>query len=115
MGAPHGFPWVIGVFTFGKELLWSKSLIPTRASDSEPEIDPDPGTTTDIFIVSWIAGFLLAIWLLGFTYAAAAATFLYLKLGSGEKRFTSIALALVAWALFYGVFDHTSICRFQMG
>ncbi len=66
-------------------------------------------------IVGWTGGFFLMIWLLGFVGASAAATLLYLKLGAGEGWGVSAALAAVAWAFFYGLFDYALRLPFPPG
>jgi len=40
---------------------------------------------------------------------------LYLKFGGGEKWSTSIALALVAFGVFYGMFDYALKLPFPEG
>jgi polyferredoxin len=83
--------------------------------ESAREIAPDEVRNRTMVIASWIVGFFLAIWFLGFTIASALATFLYLKVSSGERWATSIALAFVAWAFFYGMFDYALKLPFPEG
>jgi hypothetical protein len=59
-----------------------------------------------MLIASWIVGFFLAIWFLGFPAASAIATFLYLKFSGNERWLTSIVPAFIAWGFFYGMFDY---------
>ena len=108
IGAPS---LVLAIFTFFREFFCANRPVasadtPTPLVASEPELDPAVTRKRTIAIAGWVGGFFLAILLLGFTIASAAATFLYLKFSSGEKWSTSIVLALAAWAFFYGMFDY---------
>jgi hypothetical protein len=64
---------------------------------------------------SWIVGFSLAIWILGFVPASAIATFLYLKFGASEKWPVTLALTVVCWLLFFGVFGYGLQLPFPQG
>ena len=55
---------------------------------------------------SWIVGFFMAIWFLGFVQASAIATFLCSKLGASEKWSVSLALTAACWLFFFGVFGY---------
>lgn len=54
----------------------------------------------------WILGFFLAVWFLGFNITAPLATFLYLKVGVGERWTGSLILSFLLWVFFYGLFDY---------
>jgi hypothetical protein len=82
---------------------------------SEPEIDPIIARQRTMAIVGWMAGFFAAIWLLGFTVAAAVATFLYLKFGAQERWPVAVGLAFAAWLFFYGLFDYGLQLPFPKG
>ena len=118
------FPWAIGlpiflltIYIFIQESLRStqKVKVEELSAQAEPEIDPIIVRQRTLSIISWIVGFFVAIWLLGFTAAAAFATLLYLKFGEREKWPVSLALALVAWLFFYGLFDYTLQLPFPEG
>ena len=66
-------------------------------------------------ISSWILGFFVAIWLLGFSIAVPLNTFLYLKVGGGEKWPITIALTVLAWTSFYGLFGYALHVPFPEG
>ncbi|HEV8723695.1 MAG TPA: tripartite tricarboxylate transporter permease [Candidatus Binatia bacterium] len=108
------FPWVIGVpslvlayYVFMRECLQSTRKIKVEeALYSEPEVHPIIARKRTISIASWIIGFFIAIWLLGFTAASAVATFLYLKFGAREKWPITLGLTLASWLFFYGFFDY---------
>jgi hypothetical protein len=109
------FPLVIGIpsllialyvtvkefFTSGRQLT-----VEVDPLASEAEIDPVLARQRTAAIIFWIFAFYLAIWLFGFTGAAAIATFFYLKFGAGEKWPIAVALGTVGWLFFFGVFDY---------
>jgi hypothetical protein len=66
-------------------------------------------------IIGWTLGFFSAIWLLGFNVAVPVATFLYLKVGARERWPITACLTLLAWILFYGLFDFTLHLPFPKG
>ena len=117
IGAPS---LILAIFTFLREFFCANRPVasadtPTPLLATEPELDPAATRKRTIAIVGWVGGFFLAILLLGFTIASAAATFLYFKFSSGEKWSTSIVLALAAWAFFYGMFDYALQMPFPQG
>jgi hypothetical protein len=67
-------------------------------------IDPALARQRTINIFSWIFGFFLGIWLLGFVITIPLLVFSYLKLYSGERWGLSIILTVVAWLGFYALF-----------
>ena len=66
---------------------------------------PDPGIPAPevarrtAVILGWIVGYLIAIWLLGFTLGGALCTFLSLKVGSRERWPVSLAMTVGMAAL----------------
>jgi hypothetical protein len=118
------FPLVIGTptlllaaYIFVRECLRSTEAVKAEEHGFEPalEIDPLLARQRTLAIGAWIVGFFVAIWLLGFTAAAAVATFVYLKLGAKEQWVPSAALTLVAWLFFYGLFDYALQLPFPDG
>jgi Tripartite tricarboxylate transporter TctB family len=67
-------------------------------------IDPVLARKRAINIFSWIFGFFLLIWLLGFPIAIAAMMFGYLKIQSKEPWVLSIVLTAVGWICFWVLF-----------
>ena len=115
IGAPS---LVLAVFTFFREFFCANRPVASAGTPlvaSDPELDPAVARTRTIAIAGWIAGFFLAILLLGFTIASAVATFLYLKFSSGERWPISIVLGFAAWAFFYGLFDYALKLPFPEG
>ena len=104
------FPRVIGipglalsfvVFALEAQKLVSQTIAGAPAM-AFPEIKLAQRRT--LVMLGWLALFFVMIWLLGFIAAAPVMTFLYLKVGAREKWGTSIALALLSWLFFYGLF-----------
>jgi hypothetical protein len=96
------------VYIFVRECLRSTQSVKVEEHGlaRQSEIDPTLANRRALSIGGWIGGFFVAIWLLGFSAAAAVATFLYLRLGAHERWPVSSALALAAWAFFFGLFDY---------
>jgi TctA family transporter len=118
------FPWVIGlpsfllaVYIFIQDALRSTREVKVEEHDfmKEPEIDPIVARHRTISITCWIVGFFLAIWAFGFVAASAIATFLYLKLGAGERWAPTLAITAGAWLFFFGVFDYALQLPFPTG
>ena len=63
------------------------------------------GLKRTVIICLWILGILAGTWLLGQPVALPLFVFLYLKVGSGEGWFVSIALTLAIIVFLIGVFD----------
>ena len=109
------FPLVIGIpsllialYVTVKEFFTSGRRLTVEVDPlaSEAEIDPVLARQRTAAIIFWIFAFYLAIWLFGFTGAAAIATFFYLKFGAGEKWPIAVTLGTVGWLFFFGVFDY---------
>ena len=118
------FPWVIGlpslliaIYVFVKDALQStrKVKVEEAALYSEPEVDPIVARQRALSMGSWIVGFFLAIWILGFVPASAIATFLYLKFGASEKWPVTLVLTAACWLFFFGVFGYGLQLPFPQG
>lgn len=118
------FPWVIGlpslliaIYVFVKDALQStrKVKVEEAVLYSEPEVDPIVARQRALSMGSWIVGFFLAIWILGFVPASAIATFLYLKFGASEKWPVTLVLTAACWLFFFGVFGYGLQLPFPQG
>jgi TctA family transporter len=118
------FPMVLGIpslalalFALGQELFHSVRREVGKANPGEIAFSPERVVMRRraVSIVAWILGFFLAIWLLGFVTAVPVASFLYFKVAGGEKWPISILLSVVAWAVFYGLFDYLLHLPFPEG
>ena len=110
------YPWVIGIPMLALALvqifLDLRGVTKSKPSDGAPvdfqfgqAMDSTLAQSRTLNIFSWILGFLVGIWLLGFSLAIPAMVFLYLKIQSGEKWLLSLILTGAAWFLFWGLFD----------
>lgn len=114
------FPISIGIagmvlagLVFGQEFLGvMRQAQPAQMPSAGDEA---PIRRRALSIIGWTLGFFLAIWLLGFTLAGPLATFLYLKLGSGEKWGLTFILSFLMWIFFYGLFDYLLHLPFPKG
>ncbi|MGH7832737.1 MAG: tripartite tricarboxylate transporter permease [Candidatus Binatia bacterium] len=97
---------IIAIANFIKDLRrrpWTEAIEQTTA---EANLDEASFRKRTREILTWILGFFLALWLLGFPLGIPLATFIYLKLGARESWLTSIVVTAGAWAFIVGVFGH---------
>jgi len=117
------FPWAIGfpvlalaIVQLGMELLGFEKK--PRAAEFElevgPKISPELAYRRTLAILGWTIGFFVGIWLLGFSLAVPTMIIIYLKFAK-EKWPITLALALVAWLFFYGLFDYALHVPFPDG
>jgi len=110
------YPWAIGfpmlILAVIQVVLDWKGIAPKQAVDAAPvdrqlsaSADPAVARRRTVNIFSWLIGYLIAVWLLGFGYCVPLIVFLYLKVQSRESWPLSIALSTIAWLFFYGLFD----------
>lgn len=102
------FPWVIGASALALAIVQlARDLTGRRGAAVE---DRGPAASAvmvrrTVDIAGWILGMFVAIWLLGFSLATLVTTFLYLKVGAGERWPLSVVLSLSSFALVYGLFE----------
>ena len=120
------YPWAIGipmlVLALVQVVLDLRGIGPKKSRSDAPvdvqfaeRTDPVVARRRTINIFSWIAGYILAIWLFGFSYSVPLVVFLYLKVQSRERWPLSIALTAAAWLLFWGLFDRLLHLPFPQG
>jgi hypothetical protein len=116
------FPWAIGFPVLALALLLlviqalGKEKIPASGvAAPEPGIPAGVVARRTAAILAWIAGFLAAIWLLGFTIGGTLLTFLSLKVGSRERWPITLALTAGAAAFVYFVFERALNVPFPPG
>jgi hypothetical protein len=109
------YPWAIGIpmliLAIAQVILDLKGVTAKQSADATPmdfqfakDIDPVTAKRRAITMFAWLAGFFLAIWLVGFPIAIALMMFTYLKFQGKESWTISIALTVIAWLMFYGLF-----------
>ena len=120
------YPWVIGipmiVLALAQILFELMGKTARKVTGNAP-VDFQFGQAMDsavsrrrtLYIFSWIFGFFIAIWLVGFPVAVVSLVFLYLKLQAGEKLWLSVSLTVAAWLIFWGLFDRLLHLPFPNG
>jgi len=66
-------------------------------------------------IFSWIAGFILTVYLISFPLTVPLFMFLFLKFQSDASWFQSLALTAITWVLFYLFFQRLVHIQFEAG
>lgn len=116
------FPWVIGfpvlalaVVQLGLELAGKAKRVISSDVDISTDLPREVVRSRTMSIIGWIVGFLIMIWLLGFSLAVAVTTLLYLKIAGMEKWPITIAITLISWGFFYGMFEYALHIPFPEG
>jgi TctA family transporter len=119
---PSLFPWTIGFPGLGLgivQLFLDLRRFLKAKTVSLPHRPPEEAVALAMKqtagISAWIVGYFLAIWLLGFYLAIPMTTLLYLKIAGKERWPTAIIATLLAWALFYALFDYALHIPFPKG
>jgi heme/copper-type cytochrome/quinol oxidase subunit 4 len=110
------YPWAIGIpmliLALIQVVLDLRGFEPAKKHDDAPvdvqfaaRADPVVARRRTLNIYSWIVGYIIAIWLIGFSYSVPLVVFLYLKVQSRESWPLSIILTTGAWLCFWGLFD----------
>jgi Tripartite tricarboxylate transporter TctB family len=109
------YPFAIGIpmliLAIVQVILDLKGVKAKQSSDATPmdfqftkDIDPATAKKRAIIMFSWLLGFFFGIWLLGFPIAIALMMFTYLKFQGRESWGLSIALTVIAYLCFWGLF-----------
>ncbi|HZD39404.1 MAG TPA: tripartite tricarboxylate transporter TctB family protein [Terriglobales bacterium] len=109
------YPWAIGipmlVLAAVQVVLDLKGIEGKKSPDATPvdfqfnkDVEPTLARRRAINIFSWIFGFLLGVWLLGFNITVPLLVFGYLRIQSGESWGLSLILTAAAWLVFYMLF-----------
>ena len=107
------FPWSIGfpvlaiaLVQLGRNLLVAGDhRSAAGGTETGPELSTKVVYRRTLATIGWIAGFFLAIWLLGFSVAVPVTMIAYLK-AAREKWPITLLMALIFWLFFYGLFVH---------
>ena len=107
------FPWLVGIPILALSLIQLTAELTTRSSSNSmtTEFQFENGSQREritrlVTIVSWIIGFAIGIWLLGFKVALVLMIFGYLKFQSDESWRLSLTLTIGGYVVFWGVFDN---------
>ena len=88
---------------------------PAVDADFSGDVDENVARRRVITIFSWIAGFILAVYLIGFPSTVPLFLFFYLKFQSEATWFQSLALTAITWVLFYLLFQKLVHIQFETG
>jgi hypothetical protein len=81
------------------------------SSDVPPEIE----RRRVIVGFSWITGFIVCVYLIGFPPTVPLFVFIYLKYESGVRWFYTFLSTALTWAIFYGLFEKLVHLQFEQG
>jgi putative tricarboxylic transport membrane protein len=118
------FPWAIGLPVLALAIVQlvldlhgprERSVSRARVVEDEAELPTRIVYRRTAGIAAWVVGFFAAIWGLGVATAVPVTTFLFLKVGAGEKWPTSLLCTAGLWLLVYGLFIHTLHIPFPEG
>jgi putative tricarboxylic transport membrane protein len=116
------FPWALGIPVLALSSLLLVLQLAGRESQPamgltgpEPGIPAPEAARRTAVILAWIVGYLIAIWLLGFTLGGALCTFLSLKVGSRERWPVTLAMTAGMAAFIEILFVRTLHVPFPPG
>jgi putative tricarboxylic transport membrane protein len=118
------FPWAIGLPVLALAIVQlvldlhgprEQSVSRARVVEDEAELPTRIVYRRTAGIAAWVVGFFAAIWGLGVATAVPVTTFLFLKVGGGEKWPISLLCTAGLWLLVYGLFIHTLHIPFPEG
>lgn len=98
-------------------LLGKEEPVESAAVDLEFSSDVPPEIVKRRVIVgfSWITGFILCVYLIGFPLTVPLFIFVYLKFESGVGWFYTCLSTALTWAVFYGLFEKLVHLQFEQG
>jgi len=97
---------------FGQtETIESAAVDIEFSSDVPPEIERRRVTTA----FSWIVGFILTVYLIGFPLTVPLFICFYLRFESGVGALPTIAATAITWAMFYALFQKLVHLQFEQG
>jgi hypothetical protein len=88
---------------------------PAVEAEFSNDVPPAVARRRVITVFSWIAGFILTVYLVGFPVAVPLFVFSYLKIESGVGWARSVALTALTWGFFYGLFQRLLSLQFEAG
>lgn len=88
---------------------------PAVEAEFSNEVAPEVARRRVIIIFSWMAGFILLVYLLGFPLTVPLFVFFYLRIQSRVGWKQSILLTAITWVLFYGLFQRLVRIQFEAG
>jgi hypothetical protein len=105
------FPLVMGI----PLLVLAIAQMVTDLRDPPMPEDSPKGALAAVGVVAWMAGFIVLVLLIGFPLAVPVFIFGYLVIAGREPWPLSLALAIVAWGVFYLLFQRLLHFPFEAG
>ena len=98
-------------------LVGKEEIIESAAVDLEfsSDVPPEIERRRVITAFSWIAGFILTVYLIGFPLTVPLFICFYLRFESGVSPLPTIAATAITWAMFYGLFQKLVHLQFEQG
>lgn len=120
------YPWAIGIpmviLALVQVILDLRGYKAKETLDGAPvdfqftqTIEPALARKRAITMFSWLLGFFLLVWLLGFEYGIPLMVFGYLKFQSNESWVLSIILTVLAFVFFWLLFVKLLTLPFPQG
>jgi hypothetical protein len=108
---------VLALLHLALQLFGAPETVAERAAESEfsNETPAEVARRRAIATFSWIAGFIVCVYLVSFPIAVPLFLFLYLKLQSEVNWLKSLGLTLVTWGFYHALFERLINLRFEPG
>ena len=97
--------------------LGKAEIVESAAVDLEfsSDVPPEVGRRRVITAFSWIGGFILCVYLIGFPLTVPLFICCYLRFESGVGALPTIAATAITWVVFYGLFQKLVHLQFEQG
>jgi hypothetical protein len=108
---------VLALLHLALQLFGAPEAAAERAAESEfsNEVPAEVVRRRAVATFSWIAGFILCVYLVSFPLAVPLFVFLYLKLQSEVSWLRSLGLTLITWGFYHALFERLINLRFEPG
>ena len=83
--------------------------------DFSSDVPPEVERQRVINIFSWIVGFIVSVYLIGFPLTVPLFIFSYLKFQGDVGWLRTIVITVITWSLFYAVFQRLVHLQFESG
>jgi hypothetical protein len=113
-----GIPLLILAATQLWQLIRGKeATIESAAVDLEfsSDVPPEVERRRVIAAFSWISGFILCVYLIGFPLTVPLFICCYLRFESAVGALPTLAATAITWVLFYGLFQKLVHLQFEQG
>ena len=102
---------LLQLFFDKEETIESAAVDLEFSSDVPPEIERRRVITA----FSWIAGFIVCVFLIGFPLTVPLFVCAYLRFESGVGRLPTVAATAITWVIFYALFQKLVHLQFEQG